>query len=83
MKKNSIVTILNLVLVVGVIAFIGFYIKDVSEKKPVVYVDNIKLFNGFNMAKELSEIHTKKMEKQAKRVDSIYYEFQKQVQAKD
>ncbi len=83
MKKSSIVTILNLVLVVGVIAFIGFYIKDVSEKKPVVYVDNIKLFNGFNMAKELSEVHTKKMEKQAKRVDSIYYEFQKQVQAKD
>lgn len=82
MKSNRIIA-LSLVLIVGVIAFLGFYVKGISEKNPVVYVDNVKLFNGFNMAKDLSASHTKKMNKQRKRVDSIYQEFQKYAQAKD
>jgi len=83
MKNKYIITLLNLILVIGVIAFLGVYVNQQSEKQSVVYVDNIKLFNGYNMAKDLSATHTKKITVQRKKVDSIYQEFQRYVQLKD
>ncbi len=41
-------------------------------KSEIVYIDNIKLFNGFNMSKDLGKINNEKITKQKKKLDSLY-----------
>nr|WP_298320900.1 OmpH family outer membrane protein [uncultured Aquimarina sp.] len=38
----------------------------------IVYVDNVTLFNGFNMSKDLGKINNEKITKQKKKLDSLY-----------
>ncbi|PHS07648.1 MAG: hypothetical protein COA88_08085 [Kordia sp.] len=83
MKNNNILPIANIVLTIGTILFLAFYITSISEKNEYVYVDNIKLFNGFNMAKDMSTIHTKKIKGQEKKLDSLYQLFQIEIRTKD
>jgi len=82
-KKNNLLSIANLILGLGIALFLVFYITSTSEKKEYVYIDNIKLFNGFHMATDLSNIHTKKIQKQTKKLDSLYQLFQIDIKAKD
>jgi len=65
------------------VLFLAFYLTNLSEKKEYVYIDNIKLFNGFNMAKDMSDIHTKKIKKQTQKLDSLYQLFQMDIKSKD
>lgn len=81
-KEIKVLGIANLVLVLGVIVFLVVYTMGLSEKKDLVYVDNIKLFNGFNMSKDLSNFHNKKIQEQTKVVDSLYQQFQLHIKAK-
>ena len=83
MKNNNILNSVNIVLTLGVVLFLAFYLTSLSEKKEYVYIDNIKLFNGFNMAKDMSDIHTKKIKMQTKKLDSLYQLFQMDIKSKD
>ena len=82
-KKLNLLVLLNIVLTLGIVLFLAFYITSNSEKNEYVYVDNIKLFNGFNMAKDMSAIHTKKIKAQEKKLDSLYQLFQIEIRTKD
>ncbi len=46
------------------------------------YVDNVELFNEFKMSKEMNELHSNKIKKQAKKVDSLYQLFQMSIKEK-
>jgi len=83
LKTKNLLSIVNIILTLGIVLFLAFYITSLSDKKEYVYIDNIKLFNGFNMAKDMSDIHTKKVKKQTKKLDSLYQLFQIDIAAKD
>jgi len=80
---NKLLPVINVVLTIGILLFLAFYITSISDKNEYVYVDNIKLFNGFNMSKDLSDIHTKKIKRQTKKLDSLYQLFQIDIKSKD
>jgi len=80
---NKLLPNVNIVLTLGLLLFLAFYVTSESEKNEVVYIDNIKLFNGFNMAKDMSAIHTKKIKGQEKKLDSLYQLFQIEIISKD
>lgn len=82
-KEFKILGVANTVLALGIIIFLAFYITNLSEKKELVYVDNIKLFNGFNMSKDLSDMHNKKINAKKKQVDSLYQQFQFHIKAEN
>jgi outer membrane protein len=54
-----------------IVIFIAFYLSN-SSSTDIVYVDNVKLFNGFNMSKDLGKINNEKITKQKKKLDSLY-----------
>lgn len=83
MKKKNTLSVINFALLLGMAIFLAFQIALNSEKKEYVYIDNIKLFNGFNMAKDMSAIHTKKIKGQEKKLDSLYQLFQIDIKTKD
>nr|WP_298541189.1 OmpH family outer membrane protein [uncultured Aquimarina sp.] len=51
--------------------FVLFSFFNRSESN-IVYVDNVTLFNGFNMSKDLGKINNEKITKQKKKLDSLY-----------
>ena len=79
----SILTVVNTAVLVALAICFGVYVSKQAEKKEIVYVDNIKLFNEFNMSKDLSKEHNAKITSQTKKVDSIYRQFQAELKAKD
>jgi len=83
LKNNHLLPIVNIVLTLGIMLFLAFYITSLSERKEYVYIDNIKLFNGFNMSKDMSLIHTRKIKGQEKKLDSLYQLYQIDIKTKD
>jgi len=83
MKLIKALPIFNTLLLLCFFACAVFYFVDQKDKNEYVYVDNIKLFNGFNMSKDLSDIHTKKIKRQTKKLDSLYQLFQIDIKSKD
>jgi len=75
--------LINTLLLFCTILFLAFYLTSQVEKNEYVYIDNIKLFNGFNMSKDLSDIHSKKIKQQTKKLDSLYQLFQIDIKSKD
>jgi len=72
LKKNttSILLAINALLFVALI--ISLFIFVLKPSKEIVYIDNIKLFNGFDMAKDLGKINSKKIMSQKKKTrDSV------------
>ncbi|MEW4923125.1 OmpH family outer membrane protein [Algibacter sp. 2305UL17-15] len=74
-NKNNIHAITNSILLLALIVF-GLYYCTNERKQELVYVDNIKLFNGFNMTKDIKTIEEAKIKKQGKELDSLYTKFQ-------
>ncbi len=74
-NRFSIHAIINSILLLILIVF-GFYYCFNEKKQELVYIDNIKLFNGFNMTKDLKIIEDAKIKKQGKELDSLYTIFQ-------
>jgi len=70
MKLNNLHAILNSALLMGIIVAGIIYFSD--DKQSMTYVDNIQLFNGFNMTKDIKLIEEKKMNHKAKQLDSLY-----------
>jgi outer membrane protein len=48
------------------------WVKFSHEKREIVYIDNIRLFNDFNMTMDLNKINGDKIKKQKKKIDSLY-----------
>ena len=69
-KLNSFITILNLFFLLFLSAM--FFFNNAKKDKEIVYVDNIRLFNEFEMTKDLSSINTRTINKQKKKLDSLY-----------
>ena len=74
-NRFSIHAIINSILLLTLIGF-GFYYSFNEKKQELVYIDNIKLFNGFNMTKDIKTIEEAKIKKQSNALDSLYTIFQ-------
>ena len=59
--------LIGLIIIVTLINFLQF-----KNQKEMVYIDNIQLFNGFNMTKDIKAIEEAKMNAQGKELDSLY-----------
>lgn len=69
-------TILNSVLIVSLIIMVLLnYFQD-KEHQEIVYIDNVVLFNGFNMTKDIKKVEEAKINQQAKELDSIYVKLE-------
>lgn len=74
-KSFSVVPIINFVLLLFLIGYTFFsYFNNKKEK--IVYVDNLTLFNDFNMTRDLKQINGKVIEEQKKKMDSLYAIYQ-------
>ncbi|WP_299254033.1 OmpH family outer membrane protein [uncultured Aquimarina sp.] len=73
MKKNytTLLVICNFLFLVVISALFSFCFLSRSEST-IAYVDNVTLFNGFNMSKDLGKINNGKIIKQKKKLDSLY-----------
>lgn len=71
MKKHHTTFLLICNVLLLIVIFIAFYLSN-SSSTDIVYVDNVKLFNGFNMSKDLGKINNEKITKQKKKLDSLY-----------
>ncbi|RXR21245.1 OmpH family outer membrane protein [Flavobacterium amnicola] len=73
-KKES---LLYASLVVSVLVVLLFIFQFLFHKPDVVYVDNIQLFDGFNMTKEMKKIGENQFNTQKTKIDSLYVTIQK------
>ncbi|MEP1490165.1 MAG: OmpH family outer membrane protein [Algibacter sp.] len=73
-KFNLHTSINSMILLIGFV--FGTYHYLTENKQDIVYIDNIKLFNGFNMAKDIKTIEEAKINKEGKALDSLYAVFQ-------
>ena len=69
-KNVFYITIVHTIILLVLAAFIFF--KFSQETEEIVYVDNVRLFNGFNMTKDLNQVNGLKIKKQKKTLDSLY-----------
>lgn len=72
--KLKILTFVNLIIIILIIGFLLFD-KIFSEQK-IVYVDNEKLFNSFQMTKDLKRLGEIEFNDRKKEVDSLYLKIQ-------
>jgi len=82
MQKQQINIAINVFFmsVILILFYLLFNQKSVSYK--VRYVDNVKLFNAFNMSKDMARIYNKKILVRQKQTDSLYAIFQQGITAK-
>lgn len=71
-KNIFIITIVNSIILLFLVVFLWFYYNQKENRTEYAYVDNIKLFNGFNMTKDLNQINNGKINAQKKKLDSLY-----------
>lgn len=71
MKNNYTTYLIICNVVLLTIVCIVLYLFNATSKG-VVYVDNIELFNGFNMSNDLGKMNAKKINSQKKKLDSLY-----------
>ena len=70
MNKFNLHTSINsiLLLIVFVVGINDYFSK---YKHDIVYIDNIQIFNGFNMTKDIKAIEDAKINKVGKELDSL------------
>ncbi|MDR6763827.1 outer membrane protein [Flavobacterium sp. 2755] len=76
MKNNTTtgLTILNFLLIIVLITFIALKLNP--SKSKIVYVNNVKVFEGFNMTKELKKVGEKEFNNRKLHLDSLYSKLQ-------
>ncbi len=68
--KNNLWKIINSIFLLGLILFlVSNSIQD--ENSQIVYINNTKVFNGFNMTKDLLKVNQKTLDVKTKRLDSL------------
>lgn len=70
-KYTSLLLVSNGFLLIALLALFSFCFLNQSNTE-IVYVDNVRLFNGFNMSKDLGKLNNQKIQKQKKKLDSLY-----------
>ncbi len=73
-NKFYLLTIANAILIVGLVSFLFF--KSFYNSPKIIYVDNVKLFDGFNMTKQMKQIGEKEFNAQKTILDSLYAKIQ-------
>ena len=73
-NKWQIFTILNLILFV--VLFVVFLFNYINLSNEVVYVDNIKLFDEFQMTKDMKSIGEKEYSSKKNELDTLYSKLQ-------
>lgn len=76
MKKYNLLGIINSTILIAIVTAGVFYLT--SKKESIAYVDNVKLFNGFNMTNDIKVIEEKKIKDKSLKLDSIYRILQKE-----
>nr|WP_321234627.1 OmpH family outer membrane protein [uncultured Psychroserpens sp.] len=74
MNKIKFLPLINTVLIIGLA--LVYIFNSVDKKETIVYVDNVKLFNEFNMTKEIRAVEEKKMAAKKKTIDSLFNKYQ-------
>lgn len=75
-KKVRIITIINLIILLILVVFLFYPLLNKKDDSKIVYIDNIKLFNDFNMTKDLNKVNLVPISKQKKKMDSLYNLYQ-------
>lgn len=80
MQKNKLLllVLVNFILLI-ILAVCLFFLKK-SNDNAIVYVDKVKLFEGFKMTNEMKSVGEKEFEKKRLVVDSLYANLQKEDQ---
>ncbi len=73
-NKNVLLLYLNLIGLLLIVSFLIYSTFQTSEK--IVYVDNVKLFDGFYMTKEMKRIGEKEFNSKKSIVDTLYAKLQ-------
>lgn len=68
MNMKNLWNVINTLLIVVLLMIIVFF---QNKKEEIVFIDNVRVFKGFNMTSELGKINEKKYEPQLKRFDSL------------
>lgn len=77
MQKFKFLPLVNtIILIAGIIFMLLSFNK--KEEKTYAYIDNITLFNQFNMAQDLHKVGIPTLKKQKQKVDSLYQLMQLQ-----
>jgi outer membrane protein len=74
-NKTTLILSINSILISAILLFWG-YSQFIGSNNKVVYVDNVKLFDGFNMTKELKRIGEKQFNARKLQLDSLYVKLQ-------
>jgi len=75
-KNRSNITFFNSIILLFIVIFFAYTYFTRAQQRDIVYVDNISLFNDFNMTKDLGKINTVKINLQKKKLDSLYSIYQ-------
>jgi len=73
-EKRDLLLIISLL--TSFVALILFFVISFFSKPEIVFVDNVKLFNGFNMTKEMKKIGEQQFNTQKSKIDSLYSKIQ-------
>jgi outer membrane protein len=75
-NKLNLLIVFNILLLGLLVTYFSFMILEPTNR--IVYVDNNKLFEGFNMTKELKRVGEKEFNSRKKSLDSLYSQLQSQ-----
>lgn len=77
MQKNiiKILALVNIFLILAIIIFLFF--DKISERKEIVSIDKIKVFEGFQMTKESKSFGEKEFSVKKMELDSLYVKLQR------
>lgn len=67
--------VLNFILLLVISSILLINYLSSTQDNNLVYVDNIQLFNGFNMVKDIKLFEEAKIKKQSKILDSLYTSY--------
>lgn len=70
-KVFKVLTLVNFLLIAGLLLYL-FLSSLTPKRKTFVYVNNVQLFNQFNMAKDLGKLHQDKLKAKEKELDSLF-----------
>lgn len=75
-EKTPILTLINTAVLVFLLVYLFYSFFSTSEQ--VFYVDNVKLFDGFRMTKEMKKEGEKQFNNKKAVLDSLYLEVQRE-----
>jgi outer membrane protein len=80
-NKFIVLAVINVVLIGLLVVFFAF--KALEPSKKIVYVDNVKLFDGFIMTKEMKRVGEKEFNSRKKSLEVLYSKLQSQKISED